>query len=175
MDKKDNKQMLLRDSDDIEYILEFTIEDDHIHFKIVENKVYAPFTFESNFNMKDFRDRSSVFEACDTLDEVLYHLKNLYNQNKITLDNLGPKKERYLTFSVMDISEEVNTQYFTIYLEMTENKDKALEDLYNIQKDQIELFKKIKNLVEKNLAKEHPLKKSLDDIFDECGSKILVN
>ena len=151
MDKKDDKQMLLVDNDDVEYILEFKIEYDHIHFKIVENKVYAPFTFEASFTMKDFIDRSSAFKSCDKLEEVLYHLKNLYNKNKITLDNLGPKKERYLTFSLMDISEEISTDHFKIYLEMTENKDKALADLYEIQRDQIELFKNIKNLIEKNL------------------------
>ena len=175
MEIKGDKQMLLKDSDDIEFILEFKVEDDHIHFKIVENKVYAPFTFEANFTMQDFINRSPAFKSCDKLEEVLYHLKNLYNQNKITLDNLGPKKERYLTFTLMDISEEKNTQYFVVNLEMTQNKDKALDDLYNIQRDQIELFKNIKLLIEKNLANEHPLKKSINDILDECGSKILVN
>ena len=137
-----NNKMILIDNDDIEYIVEFKIENDHIKFKIIENKVYAPFFYENIFTMKDFIDHSSVFRCCDSLEEVLYHLNNLYKQNKITLNNLGLPNERYIYFNLMDISEEIETEIFEIKLKMTENKDEALIDLYNIQKEQIQLLKK---------------------------------
>ena len=40
---------------------------------------------------------------------------------------------------------------------MTDNKDKALADLYNIQKEQMKLLKK----VQKYLSEEHPLNKEI--------------
>ena len=169
------EKMLLSDSDEIEYILEFKEESDHIHFKIVENKVYAPFTFEGSFTLQDFISHCSAFKSCDNLGEVIYHLKNLYKQKKISLDNLGPQNERYLSFRLMDISQEVKTDDFEITLLMTNEKDKALEDLCKIQNEQIELLKKIKTLVEKSLANENPIKKSINAIIDECDSKILIN
>ena len=170
-----NSKMLLKDSEDIEYVLEFQIEDNKIHFKIIENNVYAPFTFEESFSLEDFIERHAAFKACDNLEEVLYHLSNLYKNKKITLNNLGPKEERYLSFTVYDISIESNTQDFVLKLKMTSDKDKALADLYKIQKDQLELFRKIQELAQKNLPKEHPLKKSISDILNECKSKIVIN
>ena len=125
--------------------------------------------------MEDFIERSSAFKSCDNLEDIIYHINNLYSQNKITLNNLGPLKERYLSFILKNISEEVQTNDFTLYLKMIENKDKALADLYNIQSGHIELFKKIKLLIEKNLAKENPLLKSINNIFEESESKILIN
>ena len=175
MEKQNDKKKLLKDSDEIEYILEYKIEGEHIHFKIIENKVYAPFTFEGSFTLEDFIERSSAFKSCDNLEDIIYHINNLYSQNKITLNNLGPLKERYLSFILKNISEEVQTNDFTLYLKMIENKDKALADLYNIQSGHIELFKKIKLLIEKNLAKENPLLKSINNIFEESESKILIN
>ena len=172
---EEKKKMLLKDSEDIEYILEFQIESDKIHFTIIENNVYAPFTFEEYFSLQDFIERHAIFKACDNLEEVLYHLKNLYTKNKITLNNLGPKEERYLCFTVMDISRESNTQDFVLKLKMTSDKDKALADLYEIQKDQIKLFKKIKELTQKNLPNEHPFKKNISKLLDECNSKIVIN
>ena len=167
-----NNKMILIDNDDIEYILEFKIENDHIKFKIIENKVYAPFIYENNFTMKDFIDHSSVFRCCDSLEEVLYHLNNLYKQNKITLNNLGLPNERYIYFNLMDISEEIETEILEIKLKMTENKDDALVDLYNIQKEQIQLLKKIKKLVNKYSAKEHPFTKIINNLLKECDTKI---
>ena len=174
MENKD-KKMLLRDSDDVEYILDFKVESDKIHFKIVENKLYAPFTFEGSFSMEDFRERSSAFNSCDNLNEIIHHLNNLYKNKKIALNNLGLETERNLVFTIWDISEEKDTEDFGITLLMTEEKDKALEDLCHIQNSQLELLKKIKTLLEKNSANESPFKKSINAIFDECESKIFIN
>ena len=174
MENKD-KKMLLRDSDDVEYILDFKVESDKIHFKIVENKLYAPFTFEGSFSMEDFRERSSAFNSCDNLNEIIHHLNNLYNKKKIALNNLGLENERTLNFTIWDISEETETGDFTITLLMTEEKDKALEDLCLIQNSQLELLKKIKIILEKNESNESKFKKNINAIFNDCESKIFIN
>ena len=174
MENKD-KKMLLRDSDDVEYILDFKVENDKIHFKIVENKLYAPFTFEGSFSMEDFRERSSAFNSCDDLDEIIHHLNNLYKNKKIALNNLGLENERTINFTIWDISEETETKDFTITLLMTEEKDKALEDLCHIQNSQLELLKNIKKILESNESNESKFKKNINAIFNECESKIFIN
>ena len=169
-----NAKKLLKDNYDVEYILEYTIENDSILFKIIENKVYSPFTFEAEFTLQDFIDHHAAFKSCDNLDEVLRHLDNLYKDNKIILDNISQADERYLYFNIFDISEENRTKEFILKQKMTEEKDKALEDLYNIQKKQIELFKKIKSLVGKN-KKENKFGESILDILKEkCKFEIII-
>ena len=175
MENKEEKVKLLKDSEDVEYILDFKEENDKIHFKIVENKLYAPFTFEGSFSMEDFRERHSAFNSCDDLNEIIHHLNNLYDKKKITLNNLGLDNERTLNFNIWDISKEEDTEDFAINLLMTKEKDKALEDLCSIQNSQLELLKKIKILLEKNVSNESPFKKTLNSIFDECESKIFTN
>ena len=165
--------MLLTEDDGVEYKLEFYVVDDTIHFKIIENKVYSPFTFEAKFTMEDFINSQPAFKACDGLEEIIMHLNNLYKDNKIKLSNCGSPKERILNFEIYDISKEVKTDDFYLKLIMTENKDEALDDLYNIQKKQLELLKDIKLLIGKDLSKEHPLYKGINKIFEECDSKIL--
>ena len=110
-----NAKKLLKDNYDVEYILEYTIENDSILFKIIENKVYSPFTFEAEFTLQDFIDHHAAFKSCDNLDEVLRHLDNLYKDNKIILDNISQADERYLYFNIFDISEEIRTKEFILF------------------------------------------------------------
>ena len=167
--------MFVTEDDGIEYKLEFSIDDesDSIHFKIIENNVYSPFTFEAKFALDDFINNHPTFSACDNLEEIIYHLNNLYKDNKIKLSNCASPKERILNFNVYNISEEVTTEDFSLKLIMTEKKDEALDDLYKIQKNQIELLKKIKSITEKDLVKQNPLYKGIIKLFEECNSKIL--
>ena len=168
------KNKLLKDNSDIEYILEYRIENDAILFKIIENKVYCPFTFEKKLTMEDFIELHPAFKSCDNLKEVLRHLNNLYKENCIILDNIGGNDQRYMHFKIFDISEEIKTKDFILNQKMTEEKDKALEDLYNIQKKQIGLFKKIKSLVGKNKKESKFGESILKDLEKKCQFKILI-
>ena len=165
--------MIITEDDGIEYKLEYKIIDDSIHFKIIENNVYSPFTFEAKLTMEDFIKIHCAFKSCDNLEEIIYHLNNLYKNNKIKLSNSGQPKERIMTFEIYNISEKKETEIFNLILLMTENKDEALDDLYNIQKKQLELFKNIQSLMNKELSKENPLYKGITKLFEECNSKIL--
>ena len=175
-DKKGKKIMKLNDAfDNVEYILEFSKEDDHIHFKLKESKVYAPFTFENDFTMDEFIERNKAFKSCDDLDEVLRHLYNLYDQKRIELMAPGAKDEEFLYFKLWDISEEIDSEGFLLKKKMTEHKDKALEELYNIQYQQIELLQQIKATLEKNSSKENPLFKAISKALLNCPSKLVVD
>ena len=111
-DKNTTEEMTLVDPDGVEYHLEIYRNDDKIHFKIRENKVYPPFTFENDFTMNDFIDHHKAFRSCVDLDEVLQHFKNLYNNGKLNLYNLGEKDKRVIIANIWDISEEKDTKDF---------------------------------------------------------------
>ena len=171
------KKKILKDDEDIEYILEYRIDKDCIVFKIIENKVYSPFTFEGKFTLNHFIKNHPIFKSCDNLEEVLRHINNLYKNNRIILNNAGERGERSLFFNIFNISEEEKTKEFNLVLKMTSEKDKALEDLYKIQKEQLELFKKIKSLVKKNKIENKFTESILAALekLEKSGIKILTN
>jgi len=169
---KAEEEMKLEDGDGVEYHLEMYKNDDKIHFKIRENKVYPPFTFENDFSLEDFINHHKAFKSCVDLDEVLYHLKNLYNNGKLSLFNLGESDKRALIASIWDISEEKDTQDFVLERRMTEKKDIALSDLYNIQKNQVEILKTIKKMITESLNDQNPLKKNITEILAKCKTVI---
>ena len=166
------EEMKLEDGDGIEYHLEMYRNGDKIHFKIRENKVYPPFTFENDFSMEDFIEHHKAFKSCVDLDEVLYHLKNLYNNGKLSLFNLGQNDQRSLIASIWDISEEKETTDFILNRQMTEKKDIALSDLYNIQKKQVQILKEIRKMIKEGLNDQNPLKKAITEILNECKTVI---
>ena len=165
--EKEEKVMKLFDKgEEIEYILKFFKEEDHIHFIVKESNVYVPFTFEASFTLDDIIQRHISFKSCDNLDEVIMHLNNLYDNNKISIQNLGDTSERYLYLKAWDISKEFESEYFNLIILMTDEKDKALFDLYEIQKKQMKLIQDIQLIVQKNLPKESPLNKNICSIIE---------
>ena len=60
---KAEEEMKLEDGDGVEYHLEMYKNDDKIHFKIRENKVYPPFTFENDFSLEDFINHHKAFKS----------------------------------------------------------------------------------------------------------------
>ena len=168
MKLEDQKIMKLVDSeDDIEYELLLFKENDKIHFILKETKIFVPFTFEGYFSLDDFIKRHNGFKSCDNLDDILKHLYNLYNKNKISINNLGYEKERYLFIMAWDISEEFQSENFALTQKMTENKDEDLLHLYKIQKNEIKLLKEIKSMIEGKLPKENPIYKEITKLFKD--------
>ena len=172
MDSDKQEEMNLEDSDGVEYHLEMYKNDDKIHIKIRENKVYPPFTFENDFTMDEFIGHHKAFKSCVDLDEVLRHLKNLYKNGKLSLFNLGQSDLRSLTANIWDISKEDDTQEFNLNRQMTEKKDIALSDLYNIQKKQVAILKEIKKMIKESLNDQNPLKKTITSILETSKTVI---
>ena len=148
---------ILAKNEEIVYYFKFFKEGNGIHFILKESEVYAPFTFEGTFTLDEIIEHHKGFKSCDDINEVLEHLDALYKNKKISIENLGLKEERYLYLKAWDISEEFESEVFALKRKMTDNKDKALTDLYSIQKEQMKLLKK----VQKYLSEEHPLNKEI--------------
>ena len=162
----DNNMKLIENYKKIEYLFQFKKEKEHIHFVLKENNVYAPFTYEGRFSMEDFISNHFAFKSCDDLDEVKYHLNNLYNNKKIKIFRAGSEENLQLFLTVGNISEETDSEPFELNRKMTEDKDKALFDLYNIQKAQLKLIEKIKLEFDENLSKQNPLYKEISKILN---------
>ena len=168
MQLKDQKIMKLEDKEyDIEYTIRLIIENDKIHFILKETKVFVPFTFEGYFSLDDFIKRHIGFKSCNNLDDVLKHLYTLYNKNKISINNLGYEKERYLFLMAWNISEEFQSENFALTRKMTENKDEDLLHLYQIQKNEIKLLKDIKSMIEEQLSHENPIYQNITKILKD--------
>ena len=136
MSKKMKKKpmKILAKNEEIEYYFKFFKEDNGIHFILKESEVYAPFTFEGTFTLDELIDYHRGFKSCNDINEVIWHLNVFYNKSKISIENLGYKEERYLYLKAWDISEEFESEAFALKHKITDNKDKALTYLYNIQK-----------------------------------------
>ena len=167
------EEMFLKDDNRKEYIFKLQLEGNSIHFYLKENKVYAPFTFESFYTLKQIIALHKAFRACDNLEEVYKHLLNLYKKEKMALMDVI-SSEKLLINCRFDFisSEDTENIDFIVEKKMTEEKDRDLLELYNIQKKQLDKFKKIKKILEKGLKKEHPLYKEINKIMEQCQSKI---
>ena len=159
-----DRMKLIENYNQVEYLFQFKKEGEYIHFILQENNVYAPFTFEGRFTMKDFITNHIAFTSCDDLDELTSHLYKLYNNKKIKIFPAA-KNKLYLFLTVKNISEETDSEPFELIIKMTEDKDIALFDLYNIQKDQLKLIQKLKTSVDDNLSRENPLYKEIYKIL----------
>ena len=161
----DDNMKLIEKYKKVEYLFQFKKENEYIHFILKENNVYAPFTFEGRFTMEDFIAKHIAFKSCDNLDELISHLYSLYNNKKIKIFKAGIEDKLQLFLTAWNISLENDSEPFELIRIMTEDKDRALFDLYNIQKDQLKLIEKIKVLLDDNLSEENPLYKEIYKIL----------
>ena len=167
-----NKKLYLDTIENIEYIVEFKIEENEernesIHIIIKENDESVPYTFEGYFTLEDFIARHIGFCSCKSVQDVLSHINSLFNQNKIFINDIGLDNERVLVLKAWDISIETKSKDFILTRKMVENKDKALIDLYKGKK---QLKKMLEDIVK--LANERDIKdiKQLKDKIKQITS-----
>ena len=163
MEFDDDKPMIYIDNiENIEYILEFQVDEDKLLIKVKENNEFAPFTYEGNFSREEFIGIHKIFKSCKSLDEILGHLKNLYKKKKLHINDVGDEKSRKIYFNIMNISGEEKTDTLDLEREMVKNKDYNLIRLYNEQKRQIKIIKELEALAAKGLEGNELRKKALE-------------
>ena len=167
MEFDDDKPMLYKDNiENIEYILQFQVDEDKLLIKVKENNEFAPFTYEGNFSHEEFIEIHKIFNACQDLDEILIHLKLLYKKKKLHINDVGVEKSRNIYFNVTCISREEKTETLDLERQMVENKDDVLIQLYKEQKRQIKIIKEIEALSAKGLEGNELRKKVLEILKD---------
>ena len=120
-----------------------TIKNDKLSLKLVEISAYAPFIYSINLSLEEFTKISKIFRSCENLEEVKTHIDRLFALKRITLRQ-EEGKEDSITFFIKayDISEEIEIEIKGKRI-ITNEKDKALMKLYEIEKNQIKLMKEI--------------------------------
>ena len=125
------------------------IKNGYLHLKLSEIGVFCPFIYEKPLNLEKMKDINSAFESCNTLDDVKFHINNLFKNKMIKLVRKDDKIK--LEVTVLKIS---GPDKFEIELirSMTSKKNETLIELYNIQKKDNKTFKEIETyLRSKNL------------------------
>ena len=146
--KKMKKRMLYYSVfEKLEYLIKFILEKDKIHIIIKENNEFVPYTYEGFFSLEDFIEHHKVFSSCANIEEILQHLNNLYEIKKIFIGDIALDDHRYMYFKVMNIVKEEDTDHFDLKRKMVEDKDQAMIDLYQEQKNQIGKIKAIDKLI----------------------------
>ena len=77
-----------------------------------------------------------------------------------------------INMKIKNISREEMTKPFELELKMTDYKDDYLISLYNKQKNQIKILKKIKNIVENKLESENPISKEIFNELNQAGYEL---
>ena len=124
-----------------------TIKNGKLSLKLVEISAYAPFIYSINLSLEEFTKISKIFRSCENLEEVKTHIDRLFALKRITLGQ-EEGKEDSITFFIKayDISEEIEIEIKGKRI-ITNEKDKALMKLYEIEKNQIKLMKEIEKLI----------------------------
>ena len=124
-----------------------TIKNDKLSLKLVEISAYAPFIYSINLSLEEFTKISKIFRSCENLEEVKTHIDRLFALKRITLGQ-EEGKEDSITFFIKayDISEEIEIKIKGKRI-ITNEKDKALMKLYEIEKNQIKLMKEIEKYI----------------------------
>ena len=166
------KEMIIKDEEDKEFYFKLICEKDHIHFWLKEKNLYAPFTFQKSFTKEEIIRNHVIFKSCDDLEEIFDHLVELTEKGKMKLFDSG-KSTLSIIFYVDFISElNQKTKKFNVERVMTEEKEEALLKMYEIEKDHLALFRTIKKLINKNILKEHPFYKEINQVLEECEFKL---
>ena len=165
--EKEPKQMKIKDTvDDTEYSFTIENEGDKLHFKIVETDEKCPFIFENTFDLDDFIEKHKAFKQCDNVSEVEQHFYKLFDKGKLSIFDLGDPNEKNIQPKIGDISEEVDSFYFSLHKKYTYNDEGVLE-LYNIYKKDKKVKDKIKEIILNKIEKENPLRKDILNLLEE--------
>ena len=117
--------------------------DDKLRLGLREIDYYSPYYFENFYTKKELEEINPIFRACNTLSEIQEHFFNLFKEKTTKLQLAENGENIIISFTVGWISglKEIK---FELIRKTVENKDKALETLYTVQKNNYEILEQIK-------------------------------
>ena len=156
--KSENVQKELQKSLGSDKIFKFScdIEYDKLRIGLKEINCYSPYYYETFFTLEELQKKNAVFKACKTLKEVQNHLLTLFGRDTAFLKSLDNDKQIQICLKMYDISKKIDED-FILERKTIENKDKSLMFLFAIQKDNIKLFERIKQVCQEEKYKGEKL------------------
>ncbi len=136
---------------------ECEVKDDSLRVGLKEIYKYSPYYYENFYKFEDLVKKNQLFKGCYGLDDICKRLKKGFGRKLTVLK----EKNNYQTIDVVyeiDFFEEQSEVVFSLERKTMANKDDGLKFLYEIQKKNIEILKKIRQQCEKNKDDEHAKK-----------------
>ena len=147
--------------DDKIFMFECEIVDDTLRLGLKEINCFSPYYYEAFFTLDSLYEKNSVFKACKNLEEVKTHILTLFNGNGV-LKSESDDEKILLILKMYNISFVIQ-ESFELERKTIEDKDEALMKLFNIQKNNINLFQKI---IEKCEDDDYIDQKAAQDILN---------
>mgnify|MGYP006873043999 CR=1 FL=1 len=116
---------------------------DKLRLGLREIDYYSPYYFENFYTKEALEEINPIFKACSTLEEIQGHFFNLFKEGTTKLILAENGENIVISFVVGWISGTREIK-FELIRKTVENKDNALETLYNVQKDNYRIFEEIK-------------------------------
>ena len=132
---------------------ECDIQYDQIRLGLREINVYTPYYYELFFTLKELQEKNNTFKGCDSLEEAKDHLLRLFSSDATILRSLDDNKKIQICVKILNISIIVEG-IFTLERKTIEEKDDALNELFDIQKYNIQLFEEIKKICQDEKYKD---------------------
>jgi hypothetical protein len=174
--KEVDKNKIKKLDKDKTFKFECTVEE-KLRLGLREIDYYSPYYFENFYSKQELEEINPIFRACSTLDEIQGHFFNLFKENATKLQLAENKANIVISFTVGWISGTKEIK-FELIRKTVENKDNALETLYEVQKDNYRILEEIKAACnddkKDNIAKKifELIEKSRIDLISEFNKNL---
>ena len=143
---------------------ECDVESDKLRIGLVEINVYTPYYYETFYSLEELKEKNKIFKSCKDLEEVKGHLLLLFSMETTVLRSLENDKKIEICLKLMDISRIIDDS-FILERNTINEKDAALMDLFNIQKENIQLLENIKKICDDEKYKDEKVAKKLLELL----------
>ena len=149
-------------NDDTIYRFFCSVKDNCLFLKLYEIGVFAPYIYEIFLSLDKMREINSMFNACDTIEEVRDNINILFKNGKI---KLSKENDNTITLNITALLlAKVETFKIELERKITSEKDDTLIKLYEIQKKEIKLWKEMEKLLKGKGGKGNSLLSKMFDI-----------
>ena len=138
-------------------------QNDRIRLGLTEINVFTPYYYENFYTKKEFDKIHRIFKTNETLDEIEELLKDLFENNAI-LKNADDGVKIIVCFQTQLYNRNIEIN-FELERKTIDKKDDGLLTLFKIQKENIEIINKIKELCKKN--KNEPASKKILELLSK--------
>ena len=160
-DVREQKKSL--DEDKI-FRFECDVHDDQIRLGLREINVYTPYYYEIFFTLEQLKKKNRAFEGCKDLEEAKGHFLILFNKENTFLKSLDDGEKIEICLKIYYIAVEVD-ESFILERKIINEKDEALNDLFDIQKFNIQLLEDIKKICQDEKYKNVKVAKNIFNLL----------
>ena len=123
----------------------------YLYIKIDENTAEAPFFYNRSFQLEELYEINKIFKSCETLEEVKYYIKLLFDNKKIRLKYKENEEILTLEIDAILFISPIKIE-LDLYREMVpeDGKEEKLISLYKINKNKLNKLKDIYDIIQKN-------------------------